>query len=128
MPRKTTIGFAGGLLCVLSLVTIFCVYSVNLRFNHALIIPIKVGWAKCYFHDYIKPPGVLPYTSHIDMCPTLRVWFLRHFSLITGIDWNQVWGMYKRIYLSFQFQMNKKERVICAFKMDFKKSFNLLLF
>ena len=26
-------------------------------------------------------------------------------------------GMYKRIYLSFQFQMNKKERVICAFKM-----------
>ena len=38
-----SIGFAGGLLCVLSLVTIFCVYSVNLRFNHALITPIKVG-------------------------------------------------------------------------------------
>ena len=26
-------------------------------------------------------------------------------------------------YLSFQFQMNKKERVICEFEVDFKKSF-----
>ena len=26
-------------------------------------------------------------------------------------------------YLSFQFQMNKKERVICEFQMGFKKSF-----
>ena len=43
MPRKTITGFAGGLLCVLSLVTIFSVYSVNLRLNHALITPMKVG-------------------------------------------------------------------------------------
>ena len=31
--------------------------------------------------------------------------------------------VHKRINLSFQFQMNKKERVICKFQMDFKKSF-----
>ena len=32
-----------------------------------------------------------------------------------------------RTYLPFQFQMNKKEREICEFEMDFKKSFLLLL-
>ena len=29
------------------------------------------------------------------------------------------------MYLSFQFQMNKKEREICEFEVDFKKSFSL---
>ena len=29
------------------------------------------------------------------------------------------------MYLSFQFQMNKKEREICEFEVDFKKSFLL---
>ena len=43
MPRKTIIGSAVGLLCVLLLVTIFSFYSVNLRLNHALITPMKVG-------------------------------------------------------------------------------------
>ena len=28
------------------------------------------------------------------------------------------------MYLSFQFQMNKKERVTCKFEMDTKKSFS----
>ena len=28
------------------------------------------------------------------------------------------------MYWSFQFQMNKKERVICKFEMDIKKSFS----
>ena len=29
------------------------------------------------------------------------------------------------MYLLFQFQMNKKEREICEFEVDFKKSFLL---
>ena len=29
------------------------------------------------------------------------------------------------MYLSFQFQMNKKEREICEFEVDFKKPFLL---
>ena len=41
--------------------------------------------------------------------------------------WNRVWfcqGNYGSVvtYLSFQFQMNKKEKVIYEFEMDFKKS------
>ena len=42
--------------------------------------------------------------------------------------WNRVWfcqGNYGSVvtYLSFQFQTNKKEKVIYEFEMDFKKSF-----
>ena len=36
-------------------------------------------------------------------------------------------GVYERIILSFQFQMSKKDREICEFEMDFKKSFLLLV-
>ena len=51
-----------------------------------------------------------------------RVWSL-HILL-----WNRVWfcrGNYGIVvtYLSFQFQMNKKEKVIYEFEIDFKKSF-----
>ena len=75
--------------------------------------------------------GVLPYISHIGMCRpsgsphplprsvfapfwsehgyTLMVWFSRKL----------------RIYSSYQFRMNKKEREMCQFEVDFKKSFLL---
>ena len=32
-------------------------------------------------------------------------------------------AVHERTYLSFQFQMNKKETVICEFEVDFNKSF-----
>ena len=65
-----------------------------------------------------------------------RVGVLWHFDLKTGIDLAylglELGMVFKRTtegvctYLSFQFQMTKKERKICKFKMDFKKSFLLL--
>ena len=56
------------------------------------------------------------------MCLTLRVWFLRHFGLKTGMDFAHFglesgMEMYERIYLSFQCQMNMKERVICTLNL-----------
>ena len=56
-----------------------------------------------------------------------REWFLRrfglkmgidfaHFSLESGMVFEETTGV---MYLSFQFQMNKKEREIWEFKMDF---------
>ena len=59
-------------------------------------------------------------------------WFLRRFRLKTLpiLVWNRVWfrGNYGSVwrYLSFQFQMSEKEREICGFEMEFKKSFLLL--
>ena len=63
--------------------------------------------------------------------PPQRVWFLHRFCLKMGIDFAHFGlesGMVFEkttgvMYLSFQFQMNKKEREIWEFKMDFKKSF-----
>ena len=48
-----------------------------------------------------------------------------HFGLESGMifegtTYGSVWTQ-----LSFQFQMNKKEKVICEFEMNFKKSFCL---
>ena len=57
-------------------------------------------------HIDTNPGGVLPYICLVGMCrPKGNT------------------EVHKRINLSFQFQMNKKERVICKFQMDFKKSF-----
>ena len=61
--------------------------------------------------------------------PPHRVGFLRRFGLKTGIHFahfgvesgwelRSVWT-----YLSFQFQMSKKEREICEFEMDLKNFF-----
>ena len=61
------------------------------------------------------------------------VGFSRHFGLKTGIYFahfglESVWffggttRVYER-YLSFQFQMNNKEREICEFEMDLKNFF-----
>ena len=36
-------------------------------------------------------------------------------------------GVYERIYSSYQFRMNKKEREMCELEVDFKKSFLLAL-
>ena len=66
-------------------------------------------------------PGVLPCAS-----PKGRV--LRRFGVTTGIDFAQ-FGMELRQLRdcmkvwTFLFQTNKKERQICEFVMDFKKSF-----
>ena len=65
-----------------------------------------------------------------------RVGVLRRFGLKTSIDFAHfglesdmifkgTTGVYERIYF-FQFQMSKKEREICEFEMDFKKSFLFL--
>ena len=51
-----------------------------------------------------------------------------HFSLDSGMFFKETEGnvhMYVWTYLSFPFQMNKKEREICEFEMGFKKSFLL---
>ena len=65
--------------------------------------------------------------------PPHRVGFLRRFGLKTGTDFSHfglesgygLRGKYGSLltYLSFQFQMRKKEREICEFEMDFKNFF-----
>ena len=66
--------------------------------------------------------------------PPQRVWFLRRFGLKTGIAFvyfslesvmvfEKTTGRYESTYHRFQFQMNKKEREIYEFVVDFKKSF-----
>ena len=63
------------------------------------------------------------------------VWFLRrfalktdkdaHFGLESSIVLKETTGVHVWAYLSFQFQMNQKERVMSEFEMVFKKSFCL---
>ena len=81
--------------------------------------------------------GVLLYINHIlRYVPSQGVWFLclyglkmgidfAHFGLESGMVFGGTTGMYERIILSFQFQMNKKEREICKFKLDLKNFFSL---
>ena len=81
--------------------------------------------------------GVLLYINHIlRYVPPQGVWFLclyglkmgidfAHFGLESGMVFGGTTGMYERIILSFQFQMNKKEREICEFKLDLKNFFSL---
>ena len=66
--------------------------------------------------------------------PPQGVGCLCRFGLKTGIDFAQfvlesgvvfIDGPV-RTYLLFQLQLSKKEREICEFKVDFKKSFLLL--
>ena len=69
----------------------------------------------------------LYHVTHIAVCAppphpfSRRLWFLRrfdlktcidflHFSLESGMVFEGTTGVYERTYLSFQFQMNKKER------------------
>ena len=121
-------------------------YVDRLVIQHGLIISphfIDKDWPNAEKRSRLsdrgfKPPrggdwGVLLYISHIGMFGPRgygfsavsvwkRVWSL-HILLL-----NRVWfcrGNYGSVvtYLSFQFQMNKKEKVIYEFKMDFKKSF-----
>ena len=57
--------------------------------------------------------------------PPQRVWFLRRFGLKTGIDFARVGresGMVFGGTSVEHFQMNKKEREMCEFEMDFMKS------
>ena len=65
-------------------------------------------------------PLYLLYRGYV---PPQSVWFLRRFGLKTGIFWTEFWCDFRGnawMYLSFQFQMNTKERVICEFEVDFK--------
>ena len=68
--------------------------------------------------------------------PPQRVGFLRrfdlkmgtdfaHFGLESGMVFKGTTGVYERISF-FQSHMSKKEREICEFEMDFKKSFLFL--
>ena len=64
--------------------------------------------------------------------PLQRTGFLRRFGLKTGLDFAQfglelgmVFEETTGVYLSVQFQTNKKGREICELEMDFKKSFLL---
>ena len=45
-----------------------------------------------------------------------------HFGLELGMVFEDTMGMYEHICLFNLFQMNRKERVTCEFKMDLKKS------
>ena len=69
--------------------------------------------------------GCFHYISHIGMCDPKGggFWFLCRFGLKTGIDFaylglesgmvfEKTTGGYESIYHRFQFQMNKKERVL----------------
>ena len=82
------------------------------------------------------PPGPgTPSYEPAKVSVAQRVRILHHFGLKTGMDFAPFWsgigygfrGNYGsvRTYLSPQFQMNQKERVICVFEMDCKKSFRL---
>ena len=46
----------------------------------------------------------------------------RLFGLESGVVFKGTTGVYERIY-SFNSKMRKKEREICEFEIDFKKSF-----
>ena len=46
-----------------------------------------------------------------------------HFGLESGMVLEGTMRVYEHNYLSFQFQMNKKKRVISGLKQDLKKSF-----
>ena len=46
-----------------------------------------------------------------------------HFGLQSGMVFGGTTGVQLRTYLSFQFQMSKKEREICEFEMDLKNFF-----
>ena len=82
------------------------------------------------------PPGLLVKTGQERPCkpfrfvPPQRVGFLRRFDPKTGMDFahfglesGMVYEGTVSMCSSFQFQMNKKESVMCEFEMDFKKSF-----
>ena len=78
--------------------------------------------------------GGVPLYKPYRYVPPQRVWFFRRFDLKTGIDFAYVGvesgmvfekttGRYESIYRRFQFQMNKKERELCEFVVDFKSFF-----
>ena len=80
--------------------------------------------------------GALPYISHIGMCRpkgldfcAVLVW--KRVQILPILVWNRVWRNYGCVSMGslFQFQMDKKERAVWEFEMDFKKffcgSFNL---
>ena len=78
--------------------------------------------------------GGVPLYKPYGYVPPQRVWFFRRFDLKTGIDFayfglesgmvfEKTTGRYESIYRRFQFQMNKKERELCEFVVDFKSFF-----
>ena len=67
------------------------------------------------------PAGQFPYVSHIVPCQSENELRLLPFWTEIGYGFRGNRGS-EWTYLSFLFKMNKKERVICKFKMDFTKS------
>ena len=88
-----------------------------------------------YWNSTIKSPGgVLPYISHIGTCRPIGWGFSRRLGLKTSVQfenlvWNRVWFSMELqsvlTYLSFQFQISKKEREICEFETDLNNFFGL---
>ena len=88
-----------------------------------------------FCHQKLQGPGgrkILPFSNHIGMPPRQRVCFFVPFRFENGYRvcpfWSGiVYGFRGNCgivwtYLSFQLQMNKKERVICKLQNDLKKS------
>ena len=71
------------------------------------------------FDSTYPPGGVLPYISHIGMCRPKRWGFAPFWS---GIGYG-FRGNYGSVWTYLSFQLSKKEREICEFEMDVKKSF-----
>ena len=78
--------------------------------------------------------GGVPLYKPYGYVPPQRVGFFRRFGLKTGIGFayfglesgmvfEKTTGRYESIYHRFQFQMNKKERELCEFVVDFKSFF-----
>ena len=81
----------------------------------------------------INPPGGDPLYKLYRNVPPHRLGFLRKFWSENGyrlcLFWSGIgygfeenYGSERSTYLLFEFQVSKKERVICQFEMDFKKS------
>ena len=105
---------------------------INVKLHgHPLNTDTSLLWTVC---SAPPPGGVLPYISHIGVCSAPKGMVFAPFWSENGYTLPiLVWNRYRfqgnygslRKYLSFQCQMNKKEREICEFEMDFKKSFLL---
>ena len=86
--------------------------------------------AKYVLDSFLHFLRVLPYISHIGVCRPKGYGFALFWSenghglcpFWSGIGYG-FRGNYRNVwrYLSFQFQMSKKERKKCEFEMDFKK-------
>ena len=100
--------------------------------NCDIYLHARLWRLKLTYYTFLTQGGgcgeALPYISHIYK-PPQRVWFLLRlgikalpiFCLELGMVFKRTTGVYEVNY-RFKFQMIKKEKEICKFEMDFKKS------